>query len=207
MSTVDRTGNDQISRVVDFARVQIERYIAYHAHKESMAYTGLALFAGAAGAILIADKWPPAAWGHYRTLIAILALTAFWVIILIYLRFQLHRRRWAALRVAGCERLLAKWATGELIKENRLKAERRPHIDPAPLYLTVLDWVWPHKCSVRAVAMPKVPFKEPPVYPGVLLEEWVRQENRGTDAHERLIIVVGWGVYISLVFRTLCAIG
>jgi hypothetical protein len=157
----------QVNRVADFARVQLERYEHYHAHKESMAYAGLALFAAAAGAILIADKWPPAAWGVYRTTIATVALMAFWAVVLLYLRFQLRRRRWAALRIAGCEHVLAKWATGDLKPDSRLNAAHRTAMDNGSRWRTFLDFVWPQKRAVRAVEMPDDPSKGTPLYPGV----------------------------------------
>jgi hypothetical protein len=200
------TDGDQVNHVADFARVQLERYEHYHAHKESMAYAGLALFAAAAGAILIADKWPPTVWGVYRTIIATFAVTAFWFVVLTYLRFQLHRRRWAALRIAGCEHVLAKWATGDLKPDSRLNAARRAAIDKVPRWRTFLDFVWPQKVAVPAVKMSK---DDPPVYPGILLDEWVEQEKTGTDAlqHERLIVVSGWGLFLAVILRTICGAG
>src|SRR5437870_118734 len=94
-------------RAIAFVRDLHDRYATYHGHKESMAFTGLTLFTGAAGAALMAEEWPPAAWGNHGWAWAFLAATALWLSVLAYLRFQLRRRRWAALRVAGCERVLA----------------------------------------------------------------------------------------------------
>jgi hypothetical protein len=200
---LNHTDGDQVNRVAEFARVQLERYEQYHTHKESMAYVGFALYAGAAGAILIAHEWPPAAWGVYRTVLATIAVVAFWAAVFIYLQFQLHSRRWAALRIAGCEHVLAKWATGDLKPDSRLNAARRAAIDKVPRWRTFLDFVWPQKVAVPAVKMPK---DEPPLYPGVLLEEWVRQEETGTEAlrGERLIIVSGWVLFIVMILRTIC---
>src|SRR5262245_58444526 len=52
-------GNKPEPAEVDFARQHLERYAAYHAHKETMAYAGLALLAAAAGAVLVAKAAAP----------------------------------------------------------------------------------------------------------------------------------------------------
>jgi hypothetical protein len=75
-------GSEQLKHVVDFIQKLLDRWANYHNHKESMSYTGFALFTGAAGVILIAEKWPPTVWGKHQTLIAVFALTAFWVLML-----------------------------------------------------------------------------------------------------------------------------
>jgi hypothetical protein len=61
-------------REFEFIQGQHDYYAAYHHHKESMAYAGFTVYAGAAGAALIASGWPPA-WGDHKTLLASLAVT------------------------------------------------------------------------------------------------------------------------------------
>jgi hypothetical protein len=41
---------DSGGRAIEFVRNLHDRYATYHSHKESMAFTGLTLFSGAAGA-------------------------------------------------------------------------------------------------------------------------------------------------------------
>lgn len=66
------------------------------------------------------------------------------------------------------------------------------------LLYRLLDWIWPICEAVRAVDT------EEEVYPHVLVAEWIAQEGRGTDAlkHERLIITVGWFLYVALLLKT-----
>jgi hypothetical protein len=160
-------------KVADFARVQLARYSAYHAHKEGMAYVGLALFAGVAGTILVSDKWPPAAWGGDGKALASIALSLAWAVMLVYLRFQLHRRRWAALRMAACERVLAMWATGQLADPNDLAAAARQSSSEVKWYVRFVDFVvWPLRRAVKAVQGPQNASKKPkPIYPRVFVNE------------------------------------
>ena len=86
----------------------LERYSIHRDNKESMAYLGLALFTGAAATALASKDWPPA-FAADRPWLIVLGFSTLWFFVVLYLRYQLRRRRWAALRVAGCEWLLAEW--------------------------------------------------------------------------------------------------
>lgn len=162
-----------------------------------MAFTGLTLFTGAASAALVADKWPPIAWGDYGWAWAFLAVTALWLSVLVYLRFQLRRRRLAALRVAGCEHVLAGWIVSSPSPE-QLTPKGRAHKEVS-CFVKCADFFWPQKKALLVIK----PESEdnPPLYPAVLVDAWVAQEERGTDAltHERLIIFAGWVLYAVLV--------
>lgn len=176
----------------EFVLASLTRFSAIRDHKESMAYAGITLFAGATASALVSDKFPPKVWGHSRYLWALLALSALWLIVLSYLRYQLRRRRWAALRVAGCDWLLASWLPGSPLAEDKdwaanVSRERRP--SPA---LRTLDFFWPMDHAVAAID-PRVR-----VYPPVLEQSWLKAELRGSDAldHERLIHAAGWLLWI-----------
>src|SRR5262245_8898505 len=110
MAKVPSADPEMIRCATEFVFHLREHYRAYHDHKESMAYAGAALYVVAFGSALIMKDWPPS-WGHAKVTLTILGLTTAWLVMLIYLKWQLRRRRWAALRVAGAEKLLAKWIT------------------------------------------------------------------------------------------------
>ena len=199
MGTADPASPEKVERAVNFVKDLLDRYVSYHDHKESMAFTGLTIFAGTTGASLVSSAWPPS-WGEFKQLIAVAALTGLWLGVLAYLRFQLRRRRWAALRVAGCERVLAQW-----IQLPPSDADLNPrHRDPVVDSLGVkwLDFFWPQKAAVRAVESGS--DNDPATYPRVLVDAWVSQEERGTAAlaHERLIILAGWALYFVAVADT-----
>jgi hypothetical protein len=190
---------EAVDRALDFVRVLIDRYISYHDHKASMAFTGLTLFTGVAGAALVTDAWPPS-WGSYSTPLAVAAVTALWLGVLVHLRFQLRRRRWAALRIAGCERVLAQWIMSPPSKAE-LSPRKRDTFNTS-WCVNYADFLWPQKAAVLAID----PANEddPATYPSVLVDAWVSQEERGTAAlrHERLITLAGWVMYVLVVAYT-----
>ncbi|MCD6057751.1 MAG: hypothetical protein K0Q89_1281 [Thermomicrobiales bacterium] len=188
--------SDNGDRAIAFVRNLHDRYATYHSHKESMAFTGLTLFTGAAGAALVAEKWPPTAWGTYGWAWAFLAVTALWVGVLAYLRFQLRRRRFAALRVAGCEHVLAGWVASPP-SAAQVVPKGREHIEVS-CFVRWADFFWPQKTALLAI---KPESKDnPAMYPAALVDAWISQEKQGTDAlkHERLIVFAGWVLYVAL---------
>lgn len=85
---------------------------AYHHHKENMAYAGTLLFVTAFGGALLSNNWPPH-WTRFPLLgftLPIIVLVMPWVLFMIYLRWQLWHRCWAAIRLAATEQVLASWS-------------------------------------------------------------------------------------------------
>lgn len=199
MASADSASPDSIERAISFVRDLHNRYLSYHNHKESMAFTGLTLFTGAAGAALVSNEWPPS-WGDNSKLFAVAAITALWLGVLAYLQFQLRRRRWAALRVAGCERVLANWITSPPSDEQLARRHRSP-ISVCRCDRFV-DFFWPQKSAVPAMGF--ATDDDPAIYPAALVDAWVAQEDPGTAAlrNERLITFAGWVMYALVVVRT-----
>jgi hypothetical protein len=187
----------QIEHARAFVFDMLDRTATYHQHKESAAYAGITLFAGIAGAAATSSSWPPH-WAHHTQILAVSLATLLWIAVLVFLRFQLTRRRWAALRVAACERLLADWVQKEPSDKELATStsNARPPIDCCSC---VANSLWGSKKAVRAVNT------EESVYPRALVDKLLAQEERGTDAlkHERLILLSGWALYIVLVAATL----
>jgi len=185
-----------VTRVSAFVTVLFERYSAYHDHKETMAYAGFTLYLAVVGAGLFSDAWPPpsrAVWSPFAVLLV-------WALALTFLKFQLLRRRWAALRQAGCERLLARWISRSPTKADLelWVAQQRNRV---PFATRAADWLVGHRSAVTAV------YPDQTVYPRALVEEWQAREREGTDAirHERLILVTGWLCFGALLWRTCAA--
>lgn len=187
----------KVDNAREFVQAMLNRYASYHQNKESMAYAGITLFGGIAGASVLSKEWPPD-WGSHTLLLAVLSCTFLWVIILTFIRFQLTRRRWAALRVAGCDRLLSAWIQNAPTEDDLalLPTKARPS---QCICIKILNCLWGNKEAVRAVNT-----KES-VYPGALVEEWLSQEERGTDAlkHERLVLLSGWVFYLIMILKVL----
>ena len=187
------TDLERVERVRAWIQALLDRYAAYHQHKEGTAYAAITLFAGIAGTAAVSHAWPPD-WGRYTTVLAVSAATLAWGAVLTFLRFQLTRRRWAALRVAGCDRLLATWLQKAPSDVGLAPASPLSH-PPVTCRSLIANWLWGSKYAVHAVDTSES------IYPSALVTAWVEQETRGTDAlkHERLILVSGWVLYVVLV--------
>lgn len=193
---------EMIRRATEFIFHLREHYRAYHDHKESMAYTGATLYVVAFGSALVMKDWPPP-WGSATLILTILAITIAWLGMLVYLKWKLRRRRWAALRVAGAERLLAKWIT-ELPTEEDLATWVPQPAEQICTVVKLVDYMWPIRSAVLVVDQSQA------VYPHALVDYWMMQASgQGTEAliHERLVISVGWIIYGALLVRTVLVSG
>ena len=200
--TVERVLNDASSpdyspmqeRATQFVRDALQHYRAYHNHKETLAIAGITFHVTAFGVALISKDWPP-----YRPLLTSVLITLAWLLILFYLKWQLHRRRWAAMRMAGAERLLARWISQppspDELKPAPVEKKKQPSI-----CTILIDYV----VAVKGVE-PTVDISEP-VYPTALVRLWQEQEERERPTRaivqERFIVLVGWILWLALLVRT-----
>ena len=200
MSTVLRDAAESARQVAarQFVQALMERYAAYHNHKETMAYSGLTVFAGAVAAALVTN-WPPA-WGRFTPMLAPLAVVFLFAVTLTYLRFQLRRRRWAALRVSGCERVLAAWVQHSPTDEE-LAAIPGSFRATLSLWERLTDWIVPREGSVGAFDS----TQQEAVYPAALVEKWSNAKKTDAIKHERLIIGTAWVFALALLVRTWCS--
>lgn len=197
-------------RAERFLTYLVEAHREYHHHKEGMAYAGFALGAAAFGWGLVSSEWPP----HWfdpcplaRAATAVLAISGAWFFILRFLVWQLRLRRWAALRVAGTERLLATWITNPPTPEDLAPfggngAPPAARTRASDALVLACDYVWPiGQTTVRADVAEAA-------YPRAVVVEWHQQEGRGTGAiiHERLLLSAGWLLCLTLVIRTIAAV-
>ena len=183
-----------LQRAHEFVQLLMERYSEYHAHKENMAYGGFTVFTGAVVAALVSDAWPPE-WGAYTPTLAPGAALAAFVLALVYLKYQLHRRRWAALRVAGCEHVLAQWIQNDPRAEELLPGQSK-FTKPIHSMTRLLGWIFPLKDGVRAVTPPRDTD-----YPKVLVDAWEEAQTTALT-HERIIIWATWALGVALVARS-----
>jgi hypothetical protein len=198
MSYKDMTVAQQ-THTRDYVQAVHDRLAAYRDGKETMAFAGLAIFLGAAATALTSRDWPPT-FAQHRPWLVVAAFSILWIFVAVYLRYQLRRRRWAAIRVAGCDWLLAEWLPNS---PHALTSEEKSPAKPAkpgPIILLV-DIIWPLKGTVTAVD----PKRR--VYPEEIERSWILAGKRGTDAllHERLIHIAGWVGYAAVLTRTLLA--
>lgn len=168
---------------------------AYHNHKEQLAIAGITFQVSIFGAALISKEWPPDflynPWSS-------MALTTFaWLLILFYLKWQLRKRRWASLRIAATERLLAKWITVPPTTEDLKTLPQQAGLK-IPLSLLLLDYIIPVRSITSAVDVSES------VYPAALVISLKEQEGKkmGAIEQERFIVLVGWFLWLALLIRT-----
>jgi hypothetical protein len=188
---------DARDRAAIFIRDLGKRYEAYQTHKETMGYAGFAVYVAAFGTALVTKDWPP--WGSKH--LVVLGVTVAWVFVLIFVKWQLLRRRWAAIRVAGVERLLARWVVHAPTSGDLATWKKEPHARPGAS-VRIIDHIWPLKRAVVPVDVSQE------TYPCALVEAWRAQAaDRGTAAisHERLVVVLGWLLWAAVLLRTVVA--
>src|SRR4051794_38795788 len=99
---------DEKAQFREYVKASHDRFATFRDNKETMAFAGLAIFLAAVATALTSREWPPT-FAQNRPWLIAAAFSALWIFVASYLRYQLRRRRWAALRVAGCDWLAAEW--------------------------------------------------------------------------------------------------
>jgi len=198
------------ARAIAFAALLVDRYRSYHDHKETMAYGGTTLFIAGVVATITADKWPPQWLASSKCLLTAF-ITGVWLIVLVFVKWQLRRRRWAAMRLAGVERLLARWVSAVPLSDDDLqtftpsKVQAKTRLSRALSWLkhaamVLLDHIWPLNAVRQAVDLGEA------VYPKAFVDMWELQwKEKGTEAlfHEGLLVLTGWAAYAVLLIGSL----
>jgi len=187
---------DEQQQLRDYVFAVHDRFADFRDSKEAMVFAGLAVFLGAVSTARASRDWPPV-FAQGRPLLVILAFAVLWLLVAVCLRYQLRHRRWAALRVAGCDWLLAEWLPDS---PHAMAAASSPPARPRNPSSLVLafDVVWPLR---RAVAAIDPQLK---VYPTDIENSWLRAAERSTAALslEYVIHAAGWIGLVAVGLRT-----
>lgn len=190
---------EAVRRAEAFLSGFYQSYIGYHNHKETMAYAGMALIVTAFAGVLLAEKWPPD-WLRVSGPTAIaLAVTGVWLLLLLFLTWQLRLRRWASIHVDGAWNLLGRW-----VSAHPTQADLAPWTPDKCQHLSVpqrrqfFHYLWPMLSDEEATT------EENKGYPTALVKEWIRLEKHPNILlHERLLVGGGWVLYALVLIRTL----
>jgi len=102
----------RIKRVTALLESRMSQMHSYHDHKETMAHAAVVVALAYVGGIISIQVWPPV-WVPTicasRDIVALVGSMAGWLLIHVYLRWQLRNRRVAALYVACLLKVLSKW--------------------------------------------------------------------------------------------------
>lgn len=181
----------KMCRILELALDQSE---TYHNHKETMAHAGMALQLAFVVGILSISTWPPDWVYEVRLSPRFLSASAFvviWLLIHVFVRWQLQNRRWAAFQNAALARTLRRWAS-ETPNPDELISYKQPNHKTASAFLTFLDYLVP--CQSASLHN-DVDMKDWPVG---LVREWQEQIRKGTGA-----VTAEWLLWAGSIFMLL----
>ena len=174
---------------------------AYHHHKEQMAYIGF-LVQTAFFTAIMTFNWnssSPETTNVCPELILALAVP-FWVLIHVFLRWQLRLRRYAALHIATLTNALLKNLKGSVVEitGNVPPQENATIRSKSRWWRSLADWsVWPLRSAFPAA---DIDISE---YPDWYQNEFKSQVAKGTGAvfGERLVSSGSWLILIGIFVR------
>ncbi|MBI4522339.1 MAG: hypothetical protein HY695_00860 [Deltaproteobacteria bacterium] len=141
--------DERVKRAERFVDRMLADVNSYQSHKETMAHAGLLVMIAVVGGLVSFKPWPPQwvpvlqVYFEQQT-VAVLICVLLWFMIHLYIRWQLRRRRWAAVVYNGAVGAVAEWLRRDPTGED-LKYEQRTTKSCAlgACLLTVIDYVVP----------------------------------------------------------------
>lgn len=199
---MDTHTDSRIERHTKLLELLLAQSETYHNHKETMAHAGALLQIALVGGMVSVDHWPPS-WvpevhDSARVIIAV-AFVALWLLIHVFVRWQLRNRRAAALTNAAFLRTLRKWATTPRTDDDlmpyQVKSSQKPRVR---IFLD--EYFIPLPSATLHYDVDKAG------YPSCMVREWIDQEgNLGTGAvrAEWLLWIGSILILVIGLFRTL----
>lgn len=135
--------NELGKRAVQFAECLLNDNESYHNHKETMAHACVVLEIVIFGWIMSKDGWSIAT--SMNPIIFWFTIIAIWILLHVYIRWELRFRRWAAKQDAGIRRMLCEW-TRTNPKKDKFEAYQDKPKKPHWLQ-SLIDCFIPHFCG------------------------------------------------------------
>lgn len=195
---------DPDQRAREFFFRLLDDYGSYDARKEAMANVAIAIYFGAIGGILLSSEWP---WNWFvnrplvNRLSALIAVVFVFLVALWFIQWQLEKRRTGAIYVAAIQKLLAEHLTAVFSESDLKKGSGGSPCKSVSICQSMRKWIWP---TAHATLHGDVLVQS---YPACLQKALTDQTDAGTDAirHERVILVLVWGLFVVAFIRTLFA--
>ena len=194
--SLEKIRNDRLEK---YTYLLLSDASTYHNHKETMAHAAFLVEVALFGAIMTMNKWPPAWIPSSYVSARILAFIGFfiiWIIIHVFIRWQLRNRRWAAIQCAGIIRAIRKW-----INEPPKNEDFKPYKSSSGKLSNKLDFLdfiitWPKAKIIDDVGNDGEPSG--------IVECILEQEKIGTGAIRAEFILTFGSILIPLfvLFRT-----
>jgi hypothetical protein len=172
---------ERINRVKQLLELRMSQMQSYHNHKETMAHAALLVALAVSGAIISTSPWPPS-WvpslSISNKVVAFLIVTLIWLLIHVYMRWQLRNRRVAAQYVACLLKVLRDWANTPPSEE-----DLKPYTDTmtgGSKFISFVDFFVP----LKSTTIPLVEGLQG--YPAAMIAEYFRTSS-GAFGAERLV--------------------
>lgn len=192
----------RIERHTKLLELLLAQSETYHNHKETMAHAGVLLQIALIAGMVSVEHWPPP-WVpdvhvSARVIIAV-AFVALWLLIHVFVRWQLRNKRSAALTNAAFLRTLRKWATTPPTDDD-LKAYQVKNSQKLRVRTLLDEYFIPLPSATLHYDVDKAG------YPSGMVQEWIDQEgNLGTGAvRAEWLLWIGSILILAIgLFRTL----
>lgn len=134
-------------RAKHFLEILLNQQEIYHNHKETMAHAGVLVQIAIAAGILTKEDWPPVwlDYNYYPAVFTTVGIILIWLLVHIFIRWQLRNRRGAALMYAAILRTLRFWVHTDPIEED-LKPYTPANKRPSVLVI-LIDYLIYSKCN------------------------------------------------------------
>jgi TRAP-type uncharacterized transport system fused permease subunit len=187
---MNETKSQHSDEDVKSVRALLSSYDPSHTHKENMAYAGVLLQFGIFGAVMRAEQWPPC-WLHCKADVFIL-IPVGWLLIHMYIGWQLNRRRLYAKIINAAMRYL--WGTLPPNASDKDSTKVSHHKAVSSKFCAML--LWPCPC----------PFTESDVEiekPKELADSINREKAPSTWPEEIILFLISVGMLVLILLRTL----
>lgn len=129
--------SDRVKKALKLIEISLPLESAYHDHKETMAHVGMAIQIAFCTGVITLQEWPPNWIGEFSILglsvspqlSSFCCLFSIWLLIHVFVRWQLRNRRYAAIKYSGLHRALGKWTFKSPKVEELVPYDPNKHIE------------------------------------------------------------------------------
>ena len=192
----------RVARSFRLLELMLDQTNIYHHHKETMANAGMVTQLTVVAGLFSVATWPPVWVPAVATSciavtprsLSIVAFVCVWMLINVFMRWQLRNRRWAAIFCAALEETLRKWARADPEPE---EMDAHAKKDTKPLELWLQTFIDSYFFPCRSATLYSDVSMEG--WPNALVVEWQRQAKANLNEPVPAELLLAIGSFVSLV--------
>lgn len=172
---------------------------SYHDFKEKMAHAGIAVQLAITSA-LISKKISDPIWTNIfdNTQLITSTYIIIWILLHIFVRWQLRKKRAAAIELATYQKALLRWAYSSPTKDDlKLYPKKTNNISFTKMLYDCIDYISPIPFALVSIDITKEG------YPIGIVKIWEEQEKKGTGAYISEVIICIFS-YLMLLIGLYC---